>query len=231
MQAAAKVVQILSKKAAERFDRSAVASDLTPLAFAPEGGLMVAIPVYCPHCGAIFRSRGLSILGSPAFAKSSVQKLTLGGNRETCISCGKMANIVDGVFDTSKNALKLLQGPQITVDVLRAFSEILQRAHDNTITPDELQTEAEKLNPELGKAVAEIRKRPDILTVATVFLIVAFQTCDFKLETKVDLNQLLDQAFAIVEHISPSHSPPEDDSQGPGGNKKKGGAAGRTHRR
>ena len=185
---------------------------------------MVAIPVHCPHCGAIFRSRGLSIFESPAFAESSVQRVTLGGNRETCINCGKMANIVDGVFDASENALKLLQGPQITVDVLRAFSELLERAHENTITPDELQTEAEKLNPELGKAVAEIRKRPDFLIVATVLLIAAVRSCDFSLETKVDLNQLLDQAFAIVEHVSPSHSPPEGDSQGTAGNKKKGGA-------
>ena len=177
---------------------------------------MVAIPVYCPNCGAIFKSR--------LVAASSVRNLTFGGNRETCIQCGEMANIVDGVFDVSENALKLLQGPQITVDVLRAFSELLERAHQNMITPDELQTEAEKLGPELGKAVAEIRKRPALLTVASLLLITALQNCDFNLEMKVDLNQLLNQAFAIVEYISPSHSPHEGDSQGTGGDKKKGGA-------
>ena len=169
---------------------------------------MVTIPVYCPNCGAIFRSRGFGTLDSPAVANSDIRKLTLGGNRETCINCGKMANIVDGVFDVSRNALTLLQGPQITVDVLKAFSELLEKVRQNTITQDELQNEAEKLNPELGKAVSEIRKHPNLLPFAVVLLIVALQSCDFNFEATVDLNKLLDQAFAIVEHTSPTQSPP-----------------------
>ncbi len=169
---------------------------------------MVAIPVHCPHCGAIFRSRGLSILESPAFAESSVQRITLGGNRETCISCGKMANIVDGVFDTSGDVLKLLKGPKLTSDVLRAFSELLDLAHQNKITPDELQDQAEKLDPNLGEAVAEIRKKPSSLLLVAVLLIAALRSCDFQLEATVNLNQLLDQAFSTIEATDPSQSLP-----------------------
>ncbi|SRR5258706_950552 len=102
---------------------------------------MAGIPAYCPHCGTIFQSRAFAIMGG-------VSGTMLRGNTETCVHCGKMASIVDGTFDVSADdVVSLVSGPAITKEVLRSFSELVQRAAKNEITDEELKEEIEKLRP------------------------------------------------------------------------------------
>lgn len=140
-------------------------------------------PAYCSNCGAIFPSP-ISILGGG--------RVTLVGNITNCPRCGGAANILDGVFGVTNGVLQLLSGPQITRDVLRAVTTLIERAVRKEITPQDLEKEVTAINPELGAAVSEITKSPWPLAVLTI-LMLALQQCNLNVDVNVDINSLWDQ--------------------------------------
>ncbi|WP_394891157.1 hypothetical protein ACG873_07545 [Mesorhizobium sp. AaZ16] len=170
---------------------------------------MVQIPAYCEHCGNLFASRLISIQGN-------VRSLRLSNNKETCPRCGKMASTIDGVFDTADGVMRMLQGPQFSADMLRQFTDLLDKAHVDRLSGDELYQQAAAINPELGKAIAPLRgKSTSVLGIILLIIIAALQSCDFKLEAKVDINQLVDQAVDYLERteepdLRTSGSPKQD---------------------
>lgn len=158
---------------------------------------MAGIPVYCPHCGAVFQSRGFSIAPG-AFRSVFV------GNLETCIQCGKLARIIDGVFDVSREGiLSLVEGPDISRELLQRFSRSVERAAKNEITLDALQAEADKLDPALGKLVATTRGRFGL--AGLVILMLFMKSCNF--ETKLDVNRLYDQWIIHQSQTAIRNSP------------------------
>jgi hypothetical protein len=144
---------------------------------------MARIPVYCSHCGAIFESRAIRI-------GAGTGRNIFVGNMESCIQCGKMARIIDGMMEVSReDILLLVDGPQISKLVLQQFSKSVERAAKDEITLDELQSEAETLDPALGKLVAKTKGTLGIAGLITLMLFM--KSCNF--ETKLDLNRLYDQ--------------------------------------
>jgi hypothetical protein len=160
----------------------------------------MSVPVYCPHCGALFSSRAFHFGGN-------VRNLRLEGNRETCVNCGQLANIVDGTFDISEGVLSLISGPQFTRDVLKAFAELVQRAVNREITPAELQEQAEAIDPELGRAVSKVRASSPYALAILVMIMLTLKNCNFNIDAKVDVNKLWDQWTAAAQeevYVPPS---------------------------
>ena len=50
--------------------------------------------------------------------------------------------------------VRLIDGPQITQDILRRFTELVEQAQRSEISADTLQEQASKLDSKLGDAVA-----------------------------------------------------------------------------
>lgn len=148
---------------------------------------MARIPAYCPHCGVLFPS--LVELGGGGGGGGAV----LVGNKETCINCGQMADILDGMFNAVGDVLELISGPQFTRDILQALAELLEKAKQNQITVDELERAATEIDPELGAAVAAIKKTKSLQVGVFILLLFALRQCDFNFDAKVDINELWDQ--------------------------------------
>jgi hypothetical protein len=153
---------------------------------------MAQVPTYCSHCGAISLVGGI-IGGSGPATTRVVNK------RTTCPNCGRGAKIADGVYELAEDVLRLLQSPQITRDLLKAFGQLLDQARLARTSGDELQQKAENLDPKLGEAVALMRKKgSSFLPVVLFVTVAALQGCDFNLDVQMDLNRLVDQAVATV---------------------------------
>jgi hypothetical protein len=146
---------------------------------------MAIIPAYCKSCGSIFASRAFRITGNVS--------LHLAGNRETCIVCGQMADIVDGTFHATDGFLKMIGGPTLTRDILEQFSSLVERAATKEISLDALEKEVGELDPTLGEAISQILKKSPFAIVTLLIVVLTLKACHFNVEAKVDINQLWDQ--------------------------------------
>jgi hypothetical protein len=63
------------------------------------------------------------------------------------VVCGQPAAVIDGVFDAVGDVVKLIDGPQFTRDLLKKFADLVAQAQRQQITPDDLEREATKLDP------------------------------------------------------------------------------------
>jgi hypothetical protein len=175
---------------------------------------MATVVAYCTNCGTIFPSQIPMIFGL-----RNVKNLNLRGNYEECPNCHHMARTVDGVFEILQGVARLLQGPQITTEILAQFEKLVQKARVGEITPDELEREAARLDPELGRAVTQARTSGlSFLTAILLISIAAIHSC--KLDAKIDLNKAIDQAITIAEIIIPTKSMPADNRERAGDEKK-----------
>ena len=144
------------------------------------------IPAYCPSCGAIFKSRLISMSGN-------VSNTSLIGNMESCPFCNSMAKTAEGVFDISDNILKVISSPEITKQMLHEFSGIVKKAYKNKLDIDTLAKEADKINPEFGslvrnKKITKLFKYPFLL-----LLIFMLNSCEFNVNVSLDINELINQ--------------------------------------
>ena len=110
-----------------------------------------------------------------------------------------MANLVDGVFNASDGVLELISGPQFTRDILRAFSELIEKAARQEITVNELERQAAEIDPDLGKAVAQVRAKTPWAIAALILAMLALKTCNFNVnvDVKLDLNELWHQLTSV----------------------------------
>lgn len=144
-----------------------------------------AIPAHCGQCGALFATTGIVALRAGA-------QVTFSGCGMRCPRCGGGASILDGTFERTSSALRLLSGPQFTKEVLRAFGALIEQAERKEISTEDLQKQASELDVDLGRMVAEaIHSRWGL--VALVVLLLCLKTCHFNIN--VDLNNLWDQTF------------------------------------
>ena len=93
------------------------------------------IPAYCSTCGVIFAVNLFRVEGSGTIS------LTLSGNVTTCINCGSTANIADGVFELTSEAIKLLAGPQLTSELLRVFYRTVKRGLEEKKSVEDIQSD------------------------------------------------------------------------------------------
>lgn len=144
------------------------------------------IPASCPNCGAIFKSRLISVGGN-------VTNLTLSGNMESCPYCGSMAHTAEGVFDITDNILSVISSPQITKQMLQKFSAIVENAYNNKIDINTLINEANEINPELGNLIE--KKTANGLFKSSFLLLMIFllNSCSVDVNVSLDINKLIEQ--------------------------------------
>ncbi len=96
---------------------------------------MIAV---CLVCKSIFEDRGITIKCST--------NVTLSNNSTTCPKCGSRAKYLDGTFNFDSNAVAtVLSAPQFTVDILRIVKDLIEKAQNGRITPEEFHQEINKL--------------------------------------------------------------------------------------
>lgn len=110
---------------------------------------MPDIPAFCNKCGAIFRS-GIFIGGGTA---------TLVGNSAgPCPVCGSMGTIPDGVYTVAGNVLRLLSGPQKTIEQLKKLAAVIAEARRIENEPNQIAEKITQEAPELSSVVDALPK-------------------------------------------------------------------------
>jgi len=103
-----------------------------------------------------------------------------------------MANIIDGTFEVRNDVIAMISGPTLSRTILEQFAALVDKTAKRELTTDELRSEAEKLDPVLGEVVAQAAaKRFGIAGLIVLALFI--KSCDFKIDAKVDINELFDQ--------------------------------------
>lgn len=106
---------------------------------------MIAV---CPECKSIFEDRGITIVGST--------NVTLSNNSTTCPKCGSRAKYLDGTFNFDSNGVAtVLSAPHFTVDILKIVKDLIEKAQNGEITPEEFHKEINKL-PSLVSNILEL---------------------------------------------------------------------------
>lgn len=174
----------------------------------------------CGHCGAIFPS---SVFQPPEGAS---MRLSLGGNLESCPSCGRLASTLDGQFQITDGIVEIVSAPDITVAAYRRLREAIAIHQKNEITDAELETLATEIDPRFGKAISAARKA-NLKQVLVVLAAIIAVKCSA--EVKFDVNRGIDQIWgrpSIQEPLShhpldrdpreqePSHAHPASDGAG-----------------
>ena len=142
------------------------------------------IPAHCPNCGALFRSRLLSISGN-------VKNLTLSGNTETCPKCGNQARIAEGVFDIADGIITIVSAPPITKEMLARFGDIAIKAYEEKADPEILAKQADEIDPTLGKLVRSLGSNKPLYLTGLLLLILTIRSCNLNID--IDVNELIDQ--------------------------------------
>lgn len=105
---------------------------------------MASIPGICPHCGHVFDGAGgIRIIGGGNNSFS--------GNKMRCPKCGKMGNLVDGVFNDKGNGLEIVSAPPLTYAVVERLRQIAREAKQGKITPEVAVQQVEAVDPTLGR--------------------------------------------------------------------------------
>jgi len=145
---------------------------------------MAFIPSHCQACGAIFPSRMISIEGN-------VKNLQLSNNSETCPNCGGRAYLAEGIFDIANDVISIIKAPTLTKEMMQKLGVAVIDAYKNPAKTDQLQSVAESIDPELGKAVKKITAGNKLALVGLFLLAMVIKSCSVNVE--LDVNELIDQ--------------------------------------
>ncbi|MEZ5910598.1 MAG: hypothetical protein R3D31_17515 [Hyphomicrobiaceae bacterium] len=100
-----------------------------------------------------------------------------------------MASIADGIYEATAGTIKLLSGPDITLEIISKFQELLKHAHETNLSISELEQEAQKIHPKCGEVIRNAKK-----TTTTALLLIALIVLgNCKINVSVDANRLIDQ--------------------------------------
>jgi hypothetical protein len=162
-----------------------------------------SLPAHCSNCGTLFGASG-AIRGAPG------TRIVLEGVSTDCPNCGQMASFLDGTFEIAENAFSLLSGPSFTKRILESFAELVDRAADKQISPDELAKQSGDLDSELGEVVKNLlRGHPVAGVAALIILVLWLRTCHFNMDVKFDVNEFWNQAVAARHGLI--YAPPVTD--------------------
>lgn len=144
--------------------------------------------VYCPTCGTVFESR--------MFAIEAVQTVQLTGNQEPCINCRRPANVADGLFDGTTNALKIIQAPTLTRALYERFANLIEEAQHKQMQPDEFIKRAEAIHPDFAAAAKQVARSRTVWAAGLLLLLAALKSCSFELKADLNVNQLIEQVVS-----------------------------------
>ncbi len=147
----------------------------------------------CQSCGLTFLARGL--IGGTLNAHIK----NIGTN---CVQCGGRAVLHDGVYTIRNNETVNIAGSEITKESFAKLRDLYTKhksaAQEEKFSATELLAEIAGVSPEL----AEKLRRTKGMNVAVALLALFWLINSVKLDIKIDLNRLIDQAFSLVEKSS-----------------------------
>lgn len=154
------------------------------------------VPMICKNCGRV--SLSAFFIGYPT------QIAVLDGNLQNCPHCDANAEIASGVFSFTADAVKVLQAPEITIEMLRRFGVLVVETYAGRSTLEELQTAAAAIDPKLAAVVATARST-NYVTAALLILLVGISQC-VNINVSLDANKLLEQIVqeppaALIEKL------------------------------
>ncbi|NNN16369.1 MAG: hypothetical protein HKL82_11025 [Acidimicrobiaceae bacterium] len=161
--------------------------------------------VFCPN-GHVFESRGFRI--------ENARHVTLQGNRETCPSCGAMAEIMDGEFDFIRDTITVLSAPQITINRLQALERLLRQGADRP--PEEVVRAIGEEAPDLGATLLRTLLPSDpsklrewlLVLLAVIQLLISLQTLPMAEQAGTPSEVEIEQIVRNVINSELSHSQP-----------------------
>lgn len=126
----------------------------------PKGKIRVSqLPAICDNCGAVFLS-GIAISG-----------MSIGNKSGPCPACGGMGSVPDGLYNITGNVIRLLAGPQKTIDQLNHIVSVLTEARNTASEPNKAVEIIKKSAPELSSIVDVLPKtRNELYGILTVLL-------------------------------------------------------------
>jgi len=124
---------------------------------------MPQLPAFCDNCGTVFPS-GFAIIG--------VASATFIGNKSgPCPVCGSMGSVPDGVFSAADNVIRLLSGPQKTIEQLQRLASVISEARRTASEPKDALEKIKREAPELNSIIDALPKtRNELYGFLTVIL-------------------------------------------------------------
>ena len=168
---------------------------------------MVQLPALCKRCGASFPS---------AFAFENSTNITVSGLTQTCPFCGFDADIFDGTFNVTGNAIELLKSGEISDAMLSQFGRIAKQARKENTSVDTFADQAETIHPKLGEFVKQSKGKISFATLLIIIIFLSVKSCsiDISLDANKVIDQLLNQPPAsLIEKIEEEENSDTDIEQ------------------
>lgn len=142
-----------------------------------------------------------------------------------CPECGETGRILAGTFDFTENTVKLLQGPERTVEELQRLQEILRVARESGASAEEVRSTVQREFPGWGPALAKllVPKTPADLTgylmliLAIISVLLAREQLEQAKETEPDQiinNIIVQEAPAVPGQPQASPTPSTNSTYG-----------------
>ncbi|MDX8499875.1 hypothetical protein RFM99_15760 [Mesorhizobium sp. VK4C] len=157
---------------------------------------MAGIPAHCDQCGWTFENRAFDIRNASGIQISNVAI--------NCPKCGGTARVLDGVWHEQGGGIELVDGPQKTKAIFAAFRELVEQAERGELTSKQVQKKAAELDEGIGRAVGMLIQRYPKSAFFVVALVAMLKYMHF--ETKLDVNQLVQQVIEYTELHSPAEA-------------------------
>jgi hypothetical protein len=131
------------------------------------------LPVFCSECKSVSESTAYNFGGA---------YFNMWGNEETCSKCGyEHAIVSEGIFDLTRNTVKILQAPNMTYTMLLALKELSDEFKNNQITSKQFIKKANEIDPKIGCLLRKsliFAKEALLLSVAIIACYLAFIQVD-----------------------------------------------------
>jgi hypothetical protein len=106
------------------------------------------IPAFCPNCKSIFPFRGINLGGGAT--------LRLEKNIVRCPVCKyEKAEVSDGIFRVTNDAIEVISGSDITVDMLRRFTNLVNDVREGKLSPEAAEQQAQAISPKLARLIPD----------------------------------------------------------------------------
>jgi len=113
-----------------------------------------------------------------------------------------MGHIPDGVFSVVGNTIKLLSGPNRTIDDLRKLSSVLLKAQQENLSKEQVEQEIEQTVPEL-KSISDILPKTrkelyqflTLIIAAIALLITSFNTFKVSPPTEKQIQEMINKSI------------------------------------
>lgn len=124
------------------------------------------LPLYCQSCKSVSASQ------KHTFEKCYFNSF---GVMETCPRCGADAELAEGVFDLTGDALQIISAPDFTHVMHAALQAIIADVERGAIKPEEAIAKAGLISP----ALAATLKKGAVMGAAVLTLLIAAMSCHY----------------------------------------------------